>query len=47
MAVSPEAEERPLMGDVTKKRSEDREWEHWSLCDSDLYSVFTSYMRVQ
>jgi hypothetical protein len=26
--VSSEAEERPLLEDVTKQRSEDRDWEH-------------------
>jgi hypothetical protein len=34
--VNPGAEERPLLGDVTKQRSEDREREHSPLCDSDL-----------
>jgi hypothetical protein len=34
--VSQEAEERPLLEDVTKQSSEDRDWEQWSLCDSDL-----------
>jgi hypothetical protein len=34
--VSPGAEERSLLEDVTKQRSEDRDWEHYSLCDSDL-----------
>jgi hypothetical protein len=40
--VSPTAEERPLLEDVTKQRSEDHDWEHRSLCDSDLWSVITS-----
>jgi hypothetical protein len=40
--VSPEAEERPLLEAVTKQRSEDRDWEYWSLCDSELWSVVTS-----
>jgi hypothetical protein len=26
--VSPEAEERPLLEDVTQQRSKDRDWEH-------------------
>jgi hypothetical protein len=34
--VSPGAEERPLLEDVTKQRSEGRDWEHWSVCDNDL-----------
>jgi hypothetical protein len=34
--VSPEAEECPLLEDVTKQRSEDRNYELWSVCDSDL-----------
>jgi hypothetical protein len=40
--VSPGAGERPLLRDVTKQRSEDRDWEHWSLCESDLYSAIMS-----
>jgi hypothetical protein len=28
--VSPEAEEHPLLGDITKQSSEDRDWEHYS-----------------
>jgi hypothetical protein len=28
MAASPEAEERPLLEDVTKQSNEDRDWEH-------------------
>jgi hypothetical protein len=35
--------ERPLLEDVTKQGSEDLNWEHWSVCDSDLKSVVTSY----
>jgi hypothetical protein len=34
--VSPRAEDRLLLEDVTKQRSEDRDREHWPLCDSDL-----------
>jgi hypothetical protein len=34
--VSPGTEKRPLLEDVTKQRSEDRDYEHYSLCDSDL-----------
>jgi hypothetical protein len=40
--VSPGTEERPLLEDVTKQRSEDCDWEHYSLCDSDLQSEVTS-----
>jgi hypothetical protein len=34
--VSPVAENRPLLEDVIKQRSEERDREHWSLCDSNL-----------
>jgi hypothetical protein len=34
--TSPEAEECPLLEDVTKQHSEDRDCEHYSLFDSDL-----------
>jgi hypothetical protein len=34
--VSPGAEERPLLEASTKQHGEDRDREHWSLCDSDL-----------
>jgi hypothetical protein len=40
--ASQEAEERPILEDFTKQRIEDRDWEHYSLCDSDLLSVVTS-----
>jgi hypothetical protein len=36
MAASPESEKRPLLEDVTLQRSENRDCEHWSMCDSDL-----------
>jgi hypothetical protein len=42
--VRPEAEERPLLEDVTKKRSEGHNWEHWPVWDSDLYRVVTGYV---
>jgi hypothetical protein len=42
--LSPETEEYPLSEDDTKQRSEDRDWEHYSLCDSDLYSLSTNLM---
>jgi hypothetical protein len=34
----PEAEkrQRPLLEDVTKQRSEDRDWEHMSVCEGNL-----------
>jgi hypothetical protein len=34
--VSPEAEERLLLEDITKQSSADRDWEHYSLCDTDI-----------
>jgi hypothetical protein len=34
--LSPEAEELPLLEDVTKQHSEVRDREHYSVCDSDL-----------
>jgi hypothetical protein len=34
--VSPEEDERPLLEDVTKQRSEDRDWEHLRLRHSDF-----------
>jgi hypothetical protein len=39
--VSPGAEERPLLEDITQKHSENRDWEHYSVCDSGLCSVVT------
>jgi hypothetical protein len=36
------AEERPLLGDVTKQSSEDRHWEYYSVCDSDIQILVTS-----
>jgi hypothetical protein len=34
--VSSGAEERALLEDGTKQRSEDHDWERYSVCDSDL-----------
>jgi hypothetical protein len=34
--VSPEAEERRPLEEATKQRSEDRDCEHYSMCDSDF-----------
>jgi hypothetical protein len=34
--MSPEAEEHPLLEDITKQSTEGHDWEHWSLCDSDF-----------
>jgi hypothetical protein len=34
--VNPEKGEHPPLEAVTKQRSEDRDWEHKSVCDSDL-----------
>jgi hypothetical protein len=30
---NPEEGERPPLEAVSKQRSEDRDWEHWSVCD--------------
>jgi hypothetical protein len=43
---TPRAEERPPSKDVTKQRSEDRDWEHKSVCDSDSCSVVRSLESV-
>jgi hypothetical protein len=32
---------------ATKQRTEDRDWEHQPVCDSDLYSAATSCLRTQ
>jgi hypothetical protein len=37
-----EAEDATALEAVTKLRSEDRDWEHQPICDSDLYSVVAS-----
>jgi hypothetical protein len=42
VGVIPEADERQLLEAVTKQRSEDRDWEHYSVRDSDLWSVVKS-----
>jgi hypothetical protein len=42
--MSPEAEECPLLEDITKQSSEDCDWEHWSLHDSYLQRVVTSFV---
>jgi hypothetical protein len=42
--VRPRAEERPLLEDVTKQRSEDLDREHQPLRDSDLSIVATSFV---
>jgi hypothetical protein len=41
--VSPEAEERPTLKAVTKQR----DWEHWSECNSNLWGVDLRHMSVQ
>jgi hypothetical protein len=41
--VSSEAEERPPLEALT----EQRDWKHWSVCNSDLWGVVTSCISVQ
>jgi hypothetical protein len=42
-AVSPAAEERRLLEDVTKKNNTCHDWEYyWFVCDIDSWDVVTS-----
>jgi hypothetical protein len=41
--VSPEAEERPPLEAYTKQL----DWEHWSVCNSDLWGVVTGCISAQ
>jgi hypothetical protein len=40
--MSPGTEERLLLEAVTKQCSDDRDWEHYCVCDSDLGGVVMS-----
>lgn len=45
--VSMRTEERSLLEDIIQQCTEDHEWEHWSMCDSDSYSIVTGVIRWQ